>query len=306
MAYAHHTYVLEVFCGLGSVSQTMQRMLRCPVETIDVNAEVCPTMCMDVLQWTDTNATSMLDKHPKKHPIIFASPPCEHYSRMRTTSPRDLEFADRHVEAVRKISEDLDAVLVFVENPATGLLKTRDVINFLPYSYTVDYCQYGFLYKKSTMIWCNKELEGFEPKRCPGDGCASVFEDVLGGKRYRHVYEYSGMPLDQRQQVPDQLVVSLVKHALPHLTEALSPAERKDKKSRTAVDRDAYEVDYIMGVKYDEDNEMMVKVQWKGYDTPSWIKETDLNAPLEEYDYISNEVRKRALEGRSGAGLGDD
>ncbi len=296
MAYAHHTYVLEVFSGLGSVSETMHKMLKCPVETIDVNAEVHPTMCMDVLQWS-CEASGLQQKYPQKHPIIFASPPCEHYSRMRTTSPRDLEMADRHVDAVRKISEDLDAVLVFIENPATGLLKTRDVINFLPYSYTVDYCQYGFLYKKSTMIWCNKELEGFQAKRCPGDACASVFEDVLGGKRYRHVYEYNGMPLDQRQRVPDQLVVSLLKHALPHLTEALSPAERKDKKPRTAVARDNYEVDYILAVRYDEENEVvMVKLQWKGYDTPSWIKATDLSVPLDEYDYISNEVRKRALE----------
>jgi hypothetical protein len=269
----------------------MQKMLKCPVETIDINEEMNPTMCMDVLQWSCCETTGLLQKYPLRHPIIFASPPCEHYSRMRTTSPRDLEMADRHVDAVRKISEDLDAVLVFVENPATGLLKTREVINFLPHNYTVDYCQYGFLYKKSTTIWCNKVLEGFEAKRCPGNACSSVFEDVLGVKRYRHVYEYSGMPLDQRQCVPDQLVASLLKHALPHL------AQRKDKKLRTVVDRDSYEVNYILAVKYDEDSEVvMVKVQWKGYDTPSWIKKSDLTAPLDEYDYISNEVRKRALD----------
>lgn len=297
MAYAHHTYIVEVYSGQGSVSQTVQRMLGCPVETIDNNPAVGATMCMDALQWDrNTHAAALKEKYPHHHPIVFASPPCEHYSKMRTTAERDLDLADAHVDVVRRVSDDLDAAIVLVENPATGLLKTRDVISFLPHNYTVDYCQYGFLYKKSTMIWCNKELQGFEPKRCPGETCASVFEDILGGKKYRHVYKYDGMPTDQRQKVPDQLVVSLVKHTLPHLVQALSP-ERKSKKPRSAANPADYEVDYILAVKYNADNEMMVKVQWTGYDTPSWIKKTDLQAPLHKYDFISSAVRERALAG---------
>lgn len=289
MAYAQHTYVVEVYSGHGSVSQTIRRMLGCPVETLDIDPGVTPTICLDALQWDrDTHAVPLLTKYPKRQPIIFASPPCEHYSRMRTTSPRDLELADKHVDAVRKISDDLAAAVVFIENPATGLLKTRDVIDFMPHRYTVDYCQYGFLYKKSTMIWCNKELVDFQPKRCPGATCASVCEDLLRAKRYRHVYEYVGMPTDQRQRVPDQLVVSLMKHALPYLV----PRGRQHREAASCED---YEVDYILAVRRQQDEELMLKVQWKGYDTPSWIKRSDLNAPLEDYDYISNDIRAQAL-----------
>ena len=38
------------------------------------------------------------------------------------------------------------------ENPQTGLLKTRDVVEGVPFTDT-SYCQYGFHQRKATRIW---------------------------------------------------------------------------------------------------------------------------------------------------------
>jgi hypothetical protein len=60
----------------------------------------------------------------------------------------------------------------FLENPQTGLLKTRPFILELPYT-DVDFCRYSeWGYKKRTRIWTNS---GYQGKLCLGVGrCASV------------------------------------------------------------------------------------------------------------------------------------
>ena len=59
-----------------------------------------------------------------------------------------------------------------MENPHTGLLQTRDVVNGLPMR-VVDYCRRGKAYRKRTSIWTNA---GWQPKRslCAHDCAASV------------------------------------------------------------------------------------------------------------------------------------
>ena len=44
-----------------------------------------------------------------------------------------------------------------IENPQSGLLKTREVVNGLPYV-DFDYCSYGFPSRKRTRIWTNLEV----------------------------------------------------------------------------------------------------------------------------------------------------
>ena len=89
---------------------------------------------------------------------MWASPDCTQYSRARTTAktPRDLIRADRLVERCLSLIDDLKPRLWFVENPDTGLLKTRAVVAELPFV-RVDYCMYGAPYRKRTRIWTNAE-----------------------------------------------------------------------------------------------------------------------------------------------------
>ena len=76
---------------------------------------------------------------------VWASPPCQHYSRARTTAktPRNLPLADRLVRKARDFIEEVQPSSWFIENPYTGLLKGRAVVADLPPPVVLDYCRFG-------------------------------------------------------------------------------------------------------------------------------------------------------------------
>ena len=96
--------------------------------------------------------------------VIWASPDCTQYSRARTTAktPRNFAKADALVQKSRDIIDYFQPSVWFIENPDSGLLKTRDVVAGLPYV-RVDYCMYGASYRRRTRIWTNGE---WTPKLC--------------------------------------------------------------------------------------------------------------------------------------------
>ena len=102
---------------------------------------------------------------PGHFDVIWASPDCRMYSVARTCAktPRDFENADKLVKACRDIIEYLQPRLYFIENPDSGCLKTRPVIDGLPYL-RVDYCMYAALYRKRTRLWSN--CTTWTPKLC--------------------------------------------------------------------------------------------------------------------------------------------
>ena len=101
----------------------------------------------------------MILKHGKPD-AIWASPLCTHYSMARTTAktPRDLEGSDKLVQKVLDLVKYVD-VPFFMENPHSGLLKTRGVVQGVPMR-VIDYCQYADddwrgRCRKRTAIWTN-------------------------------------------------------------------------------------------------------------------------------------------------------
>jgi len=107
---------------------------------------------MDIMDW-DYKA---YDKG--EFACIHASPPCTQYSIARTTAktPRNLELADALVQRTLEIIEYLSPMVFIVENPYSGLLKTRPVMaNMEPFLRRVTYCMYGMPYRKETAIWSN-------------------------------------------------------------------------------------------------------------------------------------------------------
>ena len=102
--------------------------------------------------------------------MVWASPDCTQYSIARTTAktPRDFEKADRLVHACRNIIEYLQPCCWFIENPDSGHLKTRQCIEGLPWT-RVDYCMYGFPYRKRTRIWTN--CMDWTPRLCDRSHC---------------------------------------------------------------------------------------------------------------------------------------
>ena len=68
-----------------------------------------------------------------------------------------------------------------IENPQTGLLKKQIFMLDIPYN-DLDYCKYGFLYRKRTRIWNN--LRGWCPRPLCKRDCNSM--DATG-KRHKEV-----------------------------------------------------------------------------------------------------------------------
>jgi hypothetical protein len=136
---------------------------------------------------------------------VWASPVCTQYSIARTTGgPRNLEAADELVLAALSIVAALgDDVPFFMENPYTGLLKTRPFMQELSPPKLVDYCKYGFAYRKRTAIWTNIAWEPSQPL-CRHDCSASV------GKRHEEKAQRGTAPHYPSSHSVNQL------YSIPH------------------------------------------------------------------------------------------
>jgi hypothetical protein len=158
-------HLLELFSGTGSMGRAF-RAKGWQVTSVDLLAKFNPTICCDVL---DLELEDVLE-HGNVD-LIWASPPCTHYSCARTKAktPRDLDGSDALVQKVLDLADSLCCYFL-IENPHSGLLKTRPVVQGL-HMEVLDYCRYGTAYRKRTSIWTNSS---YEPLRllCCKD-CAS-------------------------------------------------------------------------------------------------------------------------------------
>jgi hypothetical protein len=148
--------LLELFSGTGSIGRSF-RAIGWDVTSVDMDPKSGATIITDVGSW------NYAVHEAGRFDCIWASPPCTHYSRARTTAktPRDLEGSDRLVQRVLDIIQYHNPSSWFMENPQTGLLKDREVVKGLANSDT-SYCRYGYPYKKATRIWHN--CVHFEPE----------------------------------------------------------------------------------------------------------------------------------------------
>ena len=94
---------------------------------------------------------------------IWASPPCCRYSIARTLSKdNDLESSDNLVRKTLEIIEGLGSPPHLIENPFTGKLKSRGLLDHLNMAVR-DYCTLGFMYRKRTAIWTNTSYKPSKP-----------------------------------------------------------------------------------------------------------------------------------------------
>jgi len=162
---------LELFCGTKSFKKA------CPSDweiiSIDLLKKFDPDICVDIVNWDYKKAFE--NEH---FDIIWASPPCRFFSIARNVSlGKYVKFHNailtKELMKLDELNHGLPPVLKtfeiieyfkptywFMENPAYGRL--RDYID--KPSIIVNYCRFGFNYKKPTRIWTNKtELKD---KRC--------------------------------------------------------------------------------------------------------------------------------------------
>lgn len=141
--------VLTLFSGTHSVGKALKQSFPYWSEvTLDVNYP--STHRVDVLMWDHTVYK------PGHFDIIWASPDCTQFSKARYNCPRprDLEHADAMVLKTLEIIDYLKPKYWVLENPETGLLKKRVYMFGRPYA-VVDYCMYGYNFRKRTALWSN-------------------------------------------------------------------------------------------------------------------------------------------------------
>ena len=164
--------LLELFSGTGSVGKVATLMgydvVSVDLKNADINA--------DILTWD-------YKQYDIGHfDVIHASPPCTEYSMAKSVGVRDIEKANSIVLKTLEIIEYLNPKHFIIENPQTGLLKNQWFMHGIPYQ-DIDYCKYGFPYRKRTRIWTN--IFNWIPQPlCMGD-CGNT--EKGSGNRYRHL-----------------------------------------------------------------------------------------------------------------------
>ena len=219
MAEGQPRMALDLFTGTGSVARELARQ-GYQVVSLDINPKSHATHMQDVLQWDYRHA------YPRgTFEVIWASPPCEHFSQARTTAPRDLDKADALVQKTLEIIRWYKPQKWFLENPRSGLLKGRPYMEGIPWI-DVDYCQFAdWGYKKPTRIWGGEHLRELENQLCDPQLCRNVVERENGRLGHEKVLGGLNMRMGRKKKyrVPESLVRYLL--SIPDRGEAVAMVE---------------------------------------------------------------------------------
>ena len=199
--------LLELFSGTKSVS-TVAKELGWSTLSLDLCPRHTPDLCMDILEFDETEYSIY------HFDFIWASVPCESYSRARTRAkiPRDeaMKKSDKLMTKTRQIIEYFGC-LYCIENPDTSLLWTRDVsAGIYDQSAITSYCSFGYPYRKNTRIVSNFPLI---LSRCLGPGKCPM---MVGRKHLECAQKGGGghMPsyktTDQLHRIPRGLILAIL------------------------------------------------------------------------------------------------
>ena len=204
--FLHNTLkmrVLELCAGSKSFTKVC-RSMGWECTTVDVNPRYEPDMLADVRE---------IHFKEGEFDVIWASPPCEHYSIAKTRGERNLALYDSIAIACLRIIDEVKPMAWIVENPM-GLLRHRPFMAGLN-KWTVDYCMFGAPYRKRTDLFLSDNM---------AEGLSDILCDKTCGqvdKQGRHVNVCQNGPssrkpgasyvaqLTSRHSVPPALCVGI-------------------------------------------------------------------------------------------------
>lgn len=177
--------VLELFAGSRSIGKASES-LGYDVFSSDINDFDGIDYVVDLLEF-DTS------KVPFKPDIIWASPPCTHFSVTQigrnwnydnTPKTEGAVLGMKLVLKTIEIIKELEPKFWYIENPR-GKLRKLDIVKGLPRT-TVWYCQYGDTRAKPTDIWSNNIYSLFNQNGwLPRDECFNGNENCHHDKQPR-------------------------------------------------------------------------------------------------------------------------
>ena len=210
---AERPRMLELFSGTGSVAEVYRKQ-GFEVFTLDADPKAKADFQVDILHWK-------FHEFPPGHfDTIFAAPPCTEYSQAMTSRKRNMEAADKLVKKTLEAIKHLQPRVWFLENPATGHLKNRGLLDGVDFV-VVDYCRFApWGYRKPTQIWGSGVVGlnnvGRDPKTCPNMTLQPSM-DPAGKSTRRHRVKLEGcvVPLREKYRIPQRLVEYLAKWSAP-------------------------------------------------------------------------------------------
>jgi site-specific DNA-cytosine methylase len=192
---------LDLFSGTQSVAQRL-RFLGYEVITLDLDGRTDSTITADLLSWDYTVYP------PGYFCVIAASVPCAEYSIAKTTAPREFVRADALVCRVLDIVEYFRPKLWWIENPRSGFLKDRPMLQNVPFV-DIDYCQFSdWGYCKPTRFWGGPDLGGLPHVKCPGKNCPNMLRGANGVSGHREKLGGNQMHFNtvQKGRIPPRVI----------------------------------------------------------------------------------------------------
>jgi site-specific DNA-cytosine methylase len=203
--------MVELFSGSGIISKEFQN-LGFKIFQIDIRERksVCePNLKKDILQ------VRLSDIPFKKVDIIWASPPCDIFSKASSNFHIDklgnpkTEKALEHLKILKKtliLIEKINPTYFFIENPSGKMKFNRDMIRFLIRNNAMikqlDYICYGFELRKPTNIFTN--MLGINFKNLSGK------KQNLSKDKPSKIF--NNLSKCQRQKIPKLLAVEVANY----------------------------------------------------------------------------------------------
>ena len=123
-----------------------------------------------------------------------------------------MESADKLVEKTLEIIHYFHPKMWWIENPRTGYLKTRPIMDHIPYV-DIDYCQFSdWGYQKPTRFWGSPNIVQRPNVVCDFHSCPNCIDGPYGRKRHRLRLGGYKMQFSTRQKgrIPEKVVEYLL------------------------------------------------------------------------------------------------